>query len=224
MDGAKKMRVVVTAGPTREHLDPVRYITNGSSGSMGCRIARRLLLAGHTVTMVYGPGTAVPPPGAVVVRVETAREMLAAVHKELKRADVLIMAAAVGDWRPARRHPDKLKRKTAWSLRLVPTPDILSRCVRRKKRGQVMVGFALETDHPAENAAKKMAVKKPDLLIANTISFLGKEQKSGVIFLRKNGRVERIKTATKEEVADRLVKMLPGLVETARNKKGEGTG
>jgi len=164
------MRILITAGPTREPIDPVRFLSNRSSGKMGYALARAALQRGHEVVLVSGPSALRPPKGARLVRVETAAEMLAAVRRHLPRCRVLIMAAAVADWRPARVSPHKLKKRGGVPvLRLAPAPDIL-RAVRRGKGGRLFIGFAAETRNLAAEARRKLAAKGLDAIVANDVS------------------------------------------------------
>ncbi|MXW17203.1 MAG: phosphopantothenoylcysteine decarboxylase, partial [Gemmatimonadetes bacterium] len=163
-------RVVVTGGPTREPLDPVRYLGNRSSGKMGVALARAAWLRGAEVTLVTGP-TAVPvPDGVDVVRVETAREMRDAVLAVAADADAAIFAAAVADYRPGAVQPGKIKRSEAGNsltVELTANPDIAAEAVARMKAGSVSVGFALETDDLVARAKGKLAAKDFDLIVGN---------------------------------------------------------
>ena len=161
--------VLVTAGPTREKIDPVRYLTNRSSGRMGYAIAEAALRRGARVLLVSGP-TAIAAPGAAeLTRVETADEMRDAVLKLLPESTVVIKTAAVADFRPKTASAQKIKRKGATTLELEPTADILSE-VARRKTSQVVVGFAAETENVLENARKKLAWKALDAIVVNDVS------------------------------------------------------
>ena len=165
-----KLRIVVTAGPTREWLDPVRFLSNPSSGRMGFAIAEAAARRGHDTTLVAGPVSLATPSGVKRIDVETAREMAATVRAALRggvpTATVLVAAAAVADWRPARRAAKKLK-KTAMSgvLRLVRNPDVLA-----SARGCRKVGFAAETGDPEKEALRKMREKSLEAIVANDVS------------------------------------------------------
>ncbi len=165
-------RVLVTAGGTREPLDPVRYLGNRSSGKMGHAIARAAASRGARVVLVTtAPGTA--PAGVEVVAVETALDMHEAVLARFDDQDVIVMAAAVADYRPAEAHAAKRKKDgDAWTVTLVPNPDILAELGRRK-RHQVLVGFAAETGDPVEAARGKLVRKNADLIVANDVSVPG---------------------------------------------------
>ena len=164
------MRILITAGPTREAIDPVRFLSNRSSGKMGYALARVAARRGHVVTLISGPVALRPPAKAAFVPVMTANEMLAAVKQCLPRCDALIMAAAVADWRPSCVSPQKLNKKTASRvLCLEPTPDIL-KTLRSKKGRRVFIGFAAETERMLAGARRKLAEKGLDLIVANDVS------------------------------------------------------
>lgn len=168
-------RVLVTAGPTHEPIDPVRFIGNRSSGKMGAAIAAAAARRGAEVTLVLGPGSIAAPPGVKTVRIETAAELASALGEHERQADVIVMTAAVADFRPARASRTKLKRHdlgTKTELALVANPDLLAGLGR--KRGSrprpFLVGFAAETDDVLANARKKLASKRCDLIVANDVS------------------------------------------------------
>jgi phosphopantothenoylcysteine decarboxylase/phosphopantothenate--cysteine ligase len=163
-------RVLITSGPTREPVDPVRYIGNRSSGKMGRALAIEALHRGAEVTVVTGPTHVALPDAAEVVRVETAEEMLEAVRARFEECDVFIAAAAVADYRPEKSSPEKHKRQgDALELRLVPNPDIAAEMGLRRKAGQVLAGFAAETDNLLEHAQEKLRRKSLDFLLANAV-------------------------------------------------------
>lgn len=160
--------VLITSGPTREFLDPVRYLTNASSGAMGWALAAAARAAGAKVTVVSGPTALPAPPGVSVVRVTTALEMRRETLKRSPRAAVVIGAAAVSDWRVAKTAAHKIRR-SASSLRLtlIPNPDIIKDAASRRRPGQLFVGFALETRRETAHARGKLARKGLDLVVAN---------------------------------------------------------
>jgi len=167
------MHILITAGPTREHLDPVRFLSNRSTGKMGFAVAQAALERGHQVTLVAGPVSLSPPQGVTRVDVVSARDMLAAVERSLPQCDALIMAAAVADWRPAQAADTKLKKNAmAPVLQLVPNPDILQ-TIAPLKGGRVFVGFAAETGGLIEEAQRKLAAKGLDLIVANDVTAPG---------------------------------------------------
>jgi phosphopantothenoylcysteine decarboxylase/phosphopantothenate--cysteine ligase len=168
-------RVLVTSGPTREPIDPVRYLSNRSSGKMGHAVAAAALRRGAEVVLISGPTALKPPAGAVYVPVQTAEEMREAALQHLAAASVVIKAAAVADYRVERPSATKIKsggKRDGWSLDLVPNPDILKE-LAQKKSGAFLVGFAAETDDLRAHAADKLRSKGVDLLVANDVSQQG---------------------------------------------------
>jgi len=200
-------RIVVTAGPTREHVDPVRYVTNESSGRMGFEIARAAAAAGHDVTLVAGPVNLDTPAGVKRVDVVSARDMLAAVRAAFRRADVLYMAAAVADWRPARKLSGKWRAKDGGAerttLELIRNPDVLA-TVAREKGGRLVVGFALETADGVRRARKKLERKGLDYIVLNDDSALN-AARTTVTILGRDGSERRIEDKPKSTVARALV-------------------
>ncbi|MCL5292646.1 MAG: bifunctional phosphopantothenoylcysteine decarboxylase/phosphopantothenate--cysteine ligase CoaBC [Actinobacteria bacterium] len=198
-------RIVVTAGGTREPIDPVRFFGNRSSGLMGFEVAREVLKRGGEVTLVTGPSSLLPPQGADVVRVTTASEMLEAVLNLFDDADVIVMTAAVTDYRPRERAERKIKKeeRAKLAVELEPTPDILKELSIRKK-DQVIIGFAAETENVVQNARKKVADKKLDLIVANDISREGVgfgSDKLDAVILTPDGAVLELGIVEKKEVA-----------------------
>ncbi|MFZ4693863.1 MAG: bifunctional phosphopantothenoylcysteine decarboxylase/phosphopantothenate--cysteine ligase CoaBC [Verrucomicrobiia bacterium] len=166
----RSLRCLITAGPTREPVDPVRFLSNRSSGRMGYALAAAALRAGAQVTLVSGPVKISPPIRAHLVRVETAEEMRRATLRTARQADLVIMAAAVADYRPATAVKRKIKKRTErLILHLVKTPDILAELGRRKPRRQVLVGFAAETHELLANARTKLERKNLDFIVANPV-------------------------------------------------------
>lgn len=166
-------KMLITAGPTVERIDPVRFISNFSTGKMGYAIARAAARAGAEVTLVSGPvALTMDEPGVRVVAVESARQMLAACEEAFAGADIAVMAAAVADYAPAEYVERKIKREHDGidEIRLVRNPDIAATLGARKRPGQKLVGFALETDHAAENAAEKLARKNLDMIVVNSLA------------------------------------------------------
>jgi phosphopantothenoylcysteine decarboxylase/phosphopantothenate--cysteine ligase len=211
----KGKRVVITSGPTHEPIDPVRYIANRSSGKQGHAIARAAAEAGAEVTLVSGPVSIPDPAGVTTVRVESAREMLAAVEAALP-ADIGIFAAAVADWRSAGEAAEKMKKdgNALPPLQLVENPDILATIARRNAgRPPLVVGFAAETQNVIAYAQAKLAKKGCDLIVANDVSpeagVMGGD--SNTVHLVSAGGIETWPTLTKDEVARRLVAHLAAL-------------
>lgn len=203
-------KVVVTAGPTRAALDPVRYIGNRSSGRMGFALAAAAWRRGAEVALVSGPAAASRPAGPRTIEVETSAEMLAALREELGDAAVLLMAAAVSDFEPETPSEGKIKREAAGTLevRLRPGPDLLAETLEeRRESGILTVGFALETEDPLENGRRKLEAKRLDMVAVNeTGPESGFESETNrVILLDRWGGVEELPLLRKEEVADRLL-------------------
>jgi phosphopantothenoylcysteine decarboxylase / phosphopantothenate---cysteine ligase len=202
------MRFLVTAGPTREFLDPVRFLSNRSTGRMGYAVARRALDRGHAVTLVSGPVALAPPPGATLVPVVSARDMLAAVSAHLPDADVLVMTAAVADFRPRTTSPRKLKKRDGLrSIELEPNPDILA-TLRPQKGARLFVGFAAETDEVLAEAAGKLERKGLDLVVANDVGQpdAGFEVETNrVVLLARGAPPQPLPLLPKLEVADRIL-------------------
>ncbi len=198
--------VLVTAGPTREKIDPVRYLTNRSSGRMGYAIAEAALRRGARVLLVSGPTAIAAPVAAELTPVETADEMLAAVLKFLAEATVVIKTAAVADFRPKVTAGQKIKRKGEMTLELEPTADILA-AVARRKTTQIVVGFAAETENVLENARKKLASKSLDAIVVNDVSREGvgfDSDRNAVTIIAQNEVIE-VPETSKWEVAHRVL-------------------
>ena len=209
------MKFVVTAGPTREHLDPVRFLSNPSTGKMGFAVARAAARRGHDVVLVAGPVSLKTPKGVKRVDVTSAREMLAAVEREMANAKsgspaVFVATAAVADWRPAKCAARKLKKgQMSDTLRLVRNPDILKTVARRSGKNIVAVGFAAETNDVLAEARRKCREKNLDMIVANDVTEKGSGfgvDTNRVAFVRKDGSAERLPLMTKLAVARRIVR------------------
>ncbi|MGD1080626.1 MAG: bifunctional phosphopantothenoylcysteine decarboxylase/phosphopantothenate--cysteine ligase CoaBC [Candidatus Sulfotelmatobacter sp.] len=209
--------VLITAGPTREKIDPVRYLTNRSSGRMGYALAEAALRRGARVLLVSGP-TSLTPPGAVeVTRVESTEEMRDAVLKLLPQASVVIKTAAVSDYRPKATAGQKIKRKGSMTLELEATPDILKE-LSLKKGAQIVVGFAAETENVLENARQKLVAKNLDAIVVNDVSREGvgfDSDRNAVTIITRDVVVE-VSETTKWEVAQRV---LDQVVRLRQNRK-----
>ena len=211
------MKFVVTAGPTREFIDPVRFLSNPSTGRMGFAVARAARAAGHEVTLIAGPVALKTPRGVQRVDVVSARDMLAAVLAEVADADALVMTAAVADWRPARCASRKLKKsEMSGTLHLVRNPDILKTINRYLHTGTtgilpvalIRIGFAAETGAPAVEAARKCREKGLDLVVANDVTAQGSgfgTTTNRVTFVTPDGRVQHLPLMSKLAVARRIV-------------------
>jgi phosphopantothenoylcysteine decarboxylase/phosphopantothenate--cysteine ligase len=197
---------LITAGPTREPLDPVRYLSNRSSGKMGYAIAEAAAQRGAKVILVSGPTALKPPAGIETVAVETAAEMLNAVLARLDGAAVVIKAAAVADYRPRNVTAQKMKGKAAFALELEPNPDIVAEVSARRK-GQVIIGFAAETENVLENARKKLAAKRLDAIVANDVSQpgIGMDSDRNAVTIITHCEVIEVPEASKREVAERIL-------------------
>jgi phosphopantothenoylcysteine decarboxylase/phosphopantothenate--cysteine ligase len=201
-------RVLVSAGPTRESIDPVRFLTNHSTGTMGFALAAAAQRRGAHVTLVSGPTDLDTPPGVTRTDVVTADEMYEAVllHSD---ADVVIMAAAVADYAPADSSPSKIKKsETELVLRLRKTRDILAELGRRKRKGQTLVGFALETDDVLANAQKKLESKNLDWIVANNLREAGAgfgKETNRVTLIRRDGHREELPLDSKHAVAEAIL-------------------
>jgi phosphopantothenoylcysteine decarboxylase/phosphopantothenate--cysteine ligase len=197
------MRVLVTAGPTREFFDSVRFISNPSSGKMGYAIAREAAARGHDVILVSGPVHLEPPADVRTIQVTTAQEMFDACIAAVDECDAVIMTAAVSDYRPARRAPRKLKKKNQpQTLTLVPTPDILSHLGARKGR-RVVIGFAMEDHNARACAESKLRRKKCDAIILNGPANVGADDAT-IEILTADGNWSAPHSGSKEQAA-RLV-------------------
>lgn len=213
-----RRHVVVTAGPTREWVDPVRYISNVSSGKMGFAVAAAAVERGWRVTLIAGPVRLETPAGVERVDVEGAREMLAAVATAFRQADALVMAAAVADWRPARRLAGKWRAKDGGTerttLELVRNPDVLATVARRKGR-RAVIAFALETGDGERRARAKLVRKNADFIVLNDDSALNRDLAT-VTILGRDGSARRLGRRAKREVAEALVDLLDRHGDLAR--------
>jgi phosphopantothenoylcysteine decarboxylase / phosphopantothenate---cysteine ligase len=198
--------VLITAGPTREKIDPVRYITNRSSGRMGYALAEVALRRGARILLVTGPTSIMPPEAVEVTRVETADQMRDAALKLLPEATIVIKTAAVSDYRPKAAASQKLKRTGPMSLELEPTNDILAE-LAGKKTNQLIIGFAAETENVLENARKKLAKKSLDAMVVNDVSRegVGFDSDRNAVTILTQDEVVDVPETTKWEVAQRVL-------------------
>lgn len=213
-------RVLVTAGPTREAIDPVRYVGNRSSGRMGYAIAQAAWRRGASVTLVSGPSSLEPPVGVQLVRVQSAQEMLEAVSAVIEDVDLSVFAAAVADFRPTSTEDEKVKREEmgeGFAVALAPNPDIAGETRGLRKAGSVTVGFALETTDLVANARKKLEKKDFDLLVANDVT----EEGAGfdvatnrVTILSPRGDPQELPLLSKDEVAEEILDRAGPLLAT----------
>jgi phosphopantothenoylcysteine decarboxylase/phosphopantothenate--cysteine ligase len=209
------MNLLITAGPTREYLDPVRFLSNASSGRLGTALAARAKAQGHRVTLILGPCPAAPPKVDELVRVTSTQEMLEAVAARFGAADALIAAAAVCDFRPASRQPHKIK-KTGGRvvLELEETPDILAAMAAQRKR-QVLIGFCLESEDLEKRAREKLRAKRLDLIVANGPTAIGADRQDALI-LAADGRLRRLAAVSKADLAAEILHDLAAIRAAAR--------
>ena len=212
------MKFLITAGPTREAIDPVRFISNRSSGKMGYALAAAALEAGHEITLISGPVCIAPPPGADLVSVTTAEEMADAVQTRINTGcDVFIMCAAVADFKPREVRARKIKKHEGFAhIELAPTRDILATVALPEDRRVIIVGFAAESESLAENAQKKMRDKRCDLLCANDITRMDTgfdaDENELLLFFR-DGSQRQLQRAPKLELARIVVKICIEIAE-----------
>jgi phosphopantothenoylcysteine decarboxylase / phosphopantothenate---cysteine ligase len=198
--------VLITAGPTREKIDPVRYLTNRSSGRMGYALAEAALRRGARVLLISGPTSLTTPGAAEVTRVESTEDMRGAVLRLLPQASVVIKTAAVSDYRPKAEASQKMKRKGVMTLELEATPDILQE-ISLKKSSQIVVGFAAETENVLENARQKLVAKNLDAIVVNDVSRegVGFDSDRNAVTIITRDEVIEVPETTKWEVAQRVL-------------------
>ena len=220
--------VLVTAGPTCEDLDPVRYLTNRSSGKMGFAVAEAAVRRGAKVILVSGPVSLETPAGVERIDVRTAKEMYFAVLDRVGGVSIAILAAAVADYRPVEQHAEKIKKSdAALTISLEPTTDILADIAKNKGQ-KIVVGFAAETERVAENARKKLSAKNADLIVANDVTAEGAgfDQDTNIVTLfSRDGRDLALPKLNKSEVAQRIldeVVRLRGLLHETTSVKRSG--
>ena len=201
-------RILITAGPTREAIDPVRFISNHSTGKMGYAIAKRAMLRGAEVTLVTGPVSLTPPPFVNVISIDSANDMFEAVTSLAEEQDMIIKSAAVADYTPETVADQKIKKKDGdMSIPLTRTQDILSYLGSHKKEGQLLCGFSMETENMLENSRQKLAKKNADMIVANNLRDTGAgfgTDTNVVTMITKNHEIE-LPLLSKEEVADALL-------------------
>ncbi len=201
------LHFLITAGGTREYIDPVRFITNASSGKMGLALAEAALKAGHKVTFI----STIENLKFRYVKVETAEEMFKAVKKHFRSCDCLIMAAAVADYTPAKKSKIKIKKSNKdLVIRLKSTADILKWAGKNKKKGQIVAGFALEDRNLRKNAEKKLKDKNLDVIIANNPAVIGKNT-AAVQVKQKNGGWINMPAAGKDAIAAKIIRQIQNL-------------
>ncbi len=216
------MKIVVTAGPTREPIDPVRYLSNRSSGKMGYALAEAALAAGHEVTLISGPTALTPPENARLIRITTADELFDAVHASVSACDVLVMCAAVSDYKPTTSATQKMEKQTgAFALPLTPTRDILA-SLPNEGRSYFVVGFAAETHDLEASARRKLRAKHCDMIVANDVSRadsgMESDENAVTIFFRE-GETKSISRASKKIIAHEIMKIIFNAHEKSLTKK-----
>ena len=206
----------MSAGPTREYLDDVRFLSSPSTGRMGFALANSFARAGHVVSLITGPSEETPPSGVEVVRVESASEMRREILRRSKHADAVLMSAAVSDFRPRKRLSGKVKKSSVpLLLKLVPTPDILGELGRRKSPGatrsgekdQLLVGFALEVGNGLASAARKLREKNLDFIVANGPATFGSDRITCTL-LGRDGSRRNFKNVTKKSLAEVILRLV----------------
>lgn len=206
--------VLVTAGPTQEKIDPVRFISNHSTGKMGYAIAKQAKMRGAKVTLVSGPVALEAPKGVEVVPIVSAKDMADAVWERADAMDMIIKAAAVADYRPVTTYEDKVKKSSDdMSIALERTDDILAHLGKNKKEGQILCGFSMETKDMLENSKAKLEKKNLDVIVANNLKVAGAGfgTDTNVVTLITKDEVKELPILSKEEVADRILSFLLGL-------------
>jgi phosphopantothenoylcysteine decarboxylase/phosphopantothenate--cysteine ligase len=204
----RKLQFLITAGGTREYIDPVRFISNASSGKMGYSLAASAIAAGHSVMLITAPTNLETPKGAKVIRVESARDMFNAVRNNFGGCDCLIMAAAVSDYTPAKPARKKIKKNPgAITMKLKPTRDILKWAGARKKQTQIVVGFALEDRNIKSRAERKLRDKNLNMIVANKPTSIGSERTR--VWIKKAGeKWLGFPDISKKQAADRLIRLI----------------
>lgn len=205
------VHVLVSAGPTHEMIDPVRFLSNRSSGKMGYAVAQAALQRGANVTLVSGPVCLTPPDKADVVGVTTAAEMAQRVKAYAGQADIIVMAAAVADYTPTQVSSQKIKKRGDMTIELVRTEDILQSLGQNKRDGQLLVGFAAETEHFEDNAQQKLAAKNLDMIALNDVARPGEgfgADTNNIIIFYRDGRREDLGSSTKASLARQIVALM----------------
>jgi len=212
------VKILITAGPTREYIDAVRYLSNASTGRMGYALAEAARAAGHQVTLVHGPTQQEPPQAYKTIAVTSALEMFQAVGDEFPSCDALIACAAVSDYRPRERLSGKLKREAAreLTLELVQNPDIVQEMAARRSPRQVLIGFALEAESAEDHARDKLQRKRLDAIVLNAPATIGSDETTITIF-RADGRREGPLTEPKSAAARRIVALAEVLLKHLRS-------
>lgn len=219
-------KILVTAGPTQEAVDPVRYLTNHSTGKMGYAVARAAARRGADVTLVSGPVELAPPLGVRLVPVVSARDMFEAVTAASGDQDVIVKAAAVADYRPASAGTEKMKKKDGdMAIGLMRTDDILAWLGINRRKGQILCGFSMETQNLLENSRAKLEKKNIDMIVANNLKVAGAGfgTDTNVVTLISRDDMEEFELMSKDEVAHRLLDRIKSMMEDNEDRKGSQT-
>jgi phosphopantothenoylcysteine decarboxylase / phosphopantothenate---cysteine ligase len=208
------MRILITAGPTYEPIDPVRFIGNRSSGKLGAALADAAIKLGHSATIIAGPVSVPIGKSTRRIDIETSQQLLDALLREFPQHDLLIMAAAVSDFRPKTVSAEKLPRGGKLNLELEPVPDILAQISRQKRPDQKCIGFSLETAHDLDRAGRKLREKGADLLVHNPVQTLASDQIDATL-LYPDGRIEKLGSRGKVDFADILIQRSVALISAA---------
>ncbi len=214
----RALRILIAAGPTIEPIDPVRFISNRSTGRMGYELAREAAKKGCRVTLISGPTNITPPKGIKVIHIETALELRKEILRELEKSDVLLMPSAVSDFRPASFSKVKIESGRPFTLRLTRNADILASIPAVKRKNKILAGFCLETGNLLKSAARKLKNKKLDLIVANRITISASPFGAGaktVYLLDKYGRVKKLKKMTKTRIACAILDTVEELCYTS---------
>ena len=199
-------KILITAGPTREKIDPIRFITNYSTGKMGYLLAELARKKGYNVTLISGPTFLKPLKGVKLIYIESAEELEEEIFRYISKVDCLIMTAAVGDYRVSQIKKSKIKSKRKINLSLVSNPDILKEAGKRKKKNQLFVGFALETENFVKNGLQKIKEKNLDFLIVSSPGFFGEAKGKKIVkLLNKKGEVANFSLLSKKEIAQKIL-------------------
>jgi phosphopantothenoylcysteine decarboxylase / phosphopantothenate---cysteine ligase len=199
-----QLRVLITAGPTHEPIDPVRYIGNRSSGQMGAALAQAALAAGCHTTIIAGPLSVPIPPNARRIDIETAAQLHAAVQQHFPEHDLLIMAAAVADFRPKSFSTEKLSRENSLTIECHPTPDIVAAASNQKRPDQRIIGFSLERQANLDRATEKLHRKRLDMVVFNPISTMNSPA-IGAVLIYPDGKTEPLPAMPKQQFANLLI-------------------
>lgn len=217
----KGKRILITAGPTQERMDPVRFISNHSSGKQGYAIAKAAKALGADVTLVHGPVQLADIPGVNMISIISAQDMFDVMKEESQKADYIVMAAAVADYRPKKMADQKMKKNAeCMQIEFVKNPDILAYLGQHKQEGQVICGFAMETEHLLENARKKLETKNCDMLIANNLFTKGAgfNTDTNVVTLLLPDKNIPFETCTKEQLGYEILKTMRSIEERRKSK------